>query len=199
MKPDLQRSNKPNGATHSNLDPIPNGWVDDYVPNLISVVIPTYNHAHFVVDAINSALGQSYPYVEIIVVDDGSTDDTQAVLAPFGDRIRNILQKNRGLSGARNTGILASQGEYIALLDADDFWQREYLQHVHAVLSNDVGLGAVHTGMQFVDSTGNVLAQTGVATVPDDQMYDRLLDGEFCAKCGLGSASCACGSWAIRC
>ena len=118
---------KPNSALQSTLtankfDPIPQGWADDYIPNLISVVIPTYNHAHYLVDAVNSALAQSYPYVEILVGDDGSTDNTAEIMQRYGNQVRYIRQENRGLSGARNSGILAAQGEYIALLDADDFW-----------------------------------------------------------------------------
>ncbi len=177
---------KPESALQSissvnNFDPIPTDWVEDYVPNLISVIIPTYNHAHYLVDAVNSALAQSYPYVEILVVDDGSTDNTAEVMRQYGNRVRYIQQENRGLSGARNSGILAAQGEYIALLDADDFWDSTYLHHVHAALAADSTLGAVHTGMCFVDAIGKAQAQPGVATVPADQLYDRLLDGEFFA------------------
>ncbi|HRW06591.1 MAG TPA: glycosyltransferase [Caldilineaceae bacterium] len=163
------------------FDAIPEEWVMDFVPNLISVVIPTYNHERFLVDALDSVLSQSYPYIEIIVVDDGSTDNTPAVMTRYGNRVRYIRQENRGLSGARNTGIQASQGEYIALLDADDFWENNYLREVHAALVADSGLGAVHTGMRFVDAEGNPQAQPGTATVPADQMYERLLDGEFFA------------------
>lgn len=177
---------KSNSARQSTLtankfDPIPEGWADDYIPNLISVIIPTYNHAHYLVEAVNSALAQSYPYVEILVVDDGSTDNTAAVMQRYGNRVRYIQQENRGLSGARNSGILAAQGEYIALLDADDFWDTTYLQHVHAALATDSSLGAIYTGTRFVDANGKAQAQPGVATVPADRLYDRLLDGEFFA------------------
>lgn len=87
-----------------------------------SVVIPTYNYARFVTEAVASVLGQEYPHFEVIVVDDGSTDDTQAQLTPVMGRIRYIRQKNQGLSAARNAGIQAARGEYIALLDSDDAW-----------------------------------------------------------------------------
>lgn len=148
---------------------------------LISVVIPTYNHAHFLGDAIASALNQSYAPVEIIVVDDGSTDNSRSVVEGFGKSVRYIRQENRGLSGARNTGIRAAQGAYIALLDADDFWEPAYLATVHGVLAADPTLGAVYTGLHFVNSKGERLPQPSVATVPSDQLYDRLLDGEFFA------------------
>lgn len=151
------------------------------VKDLISVVIPTYNHVRFLSDAIQSALRQSYPAVEIIVIDDGSTDNTHTLVETFGDQVRYIWQENRGLSGARNTGITAARGEYIALLDADDFWEPTYLATVHATLAADHRLGAVYTGLQFVNSKGEHLPQPCVATVPRDQLYDRLLDGEFFA------------------
>jgi len=90
----------------------------------VSAVIPTYNYGRFVVEAVESALGQSWP-VEVIVVDDGSFDDTRQRLAGYGDRIRYIYQENRGLSAARNTGIRAARGEWVAFLDADDVWHRD--------------------------------------------------------------------------
>ena len=94
---------------------------------LVSVVIPTYNYAHFLIGAVESALAQTYPDREVIVVDDGSTDDTRDRLAPFDGRIRYIHQENRGLSAARNAGIRAARGPLIAFLDSDDLWHPEKL------------------------------------------------------------------------
>ncbi len=94
---------------------------------LVSVVIPTYNYAHFVTGAVESALAQTYTDREVIVVDDGSTDDTRDRLAPFEGRIRYIHQENRGLSAARNAGIRAARGPLIAFLDSDDLWHPEKL------------------------------------------------------------------------
>ncbi|HEX5446005.1 MAG TPA: glycosyltransferase family A protein [Pirellulales bacterium] len=92
---------------------------------LVSAVIPTYNCGHYVVEAVESACAQTYPRLEVIVVDDGSGDDTRQRLRPYFDRITYLHQENRGLSAARNRGIQAAQGEWIALLDADDRWHRE--------------------------------------------------------------------------
>lgn len=89
---------------------------------LVSVVIPAYNCARLLDRAIGSALGQTYPNLECIVVDDGSTDATPEVIASFGDRVREIRQRNSGASAARNAGIAAALGRYIAFLDADDYW-----------------------------------------------------------------------------
>lgn len=88
----------------------------------ISVIIPTYNRAHCVGEAIKSVLDQTYKNFEIIVVDDGSTDNTEEVLATFGDKIRVIRQENRGVSAARNAGIREARGEWLAFLDSDDLW-----------------------------------------------------------------------------
>jgi glycosyltransferase involved in cell wall biosynthesis len=103
---------------------------------LITVVIPTFNCADFLVEAIRSVLAQAYEDYEIIVVDDGSTDHTEAALRPFGNRIRYIRQEPGGPSVARNRGILEARGELIAFLDADDLWrptklarQVEHLDH----------------------------------------------------------------------
>jgi glycosyltransferase involved in cell wall biosynthesis len=89
---------------------------------MVSAIIPTYNRARVVCEAIESVLRQSYREVEIIVVDDGSTDDTQARLAHYGNRICVVTQSNSGPAAARNRGVAASSGELIAFLDSDDLW-----------------------------------------------------------------------------
>jgi glycosyltransferase involved in cell wall biosynthesis len=94
---------------------------------LISVIIPTYNRARFVVKAIDSVLNQKFTDYEIIVIDDGSTDDTQTVLVPYSNNIRYIYQENAGVSAARNTGIKKASGEWISFLDSDDEWKEDYL------------------------------------------------------------------------
>lgn len=94
----------------------------------VSVIIPAFNRAHCVAHAVESVLAQTFQDVEIIAVDDGSTDGTAEVLEKFGDRVRLIRQKNRGVSGARNTGVKAARGEWIAFLDSDDRWHPEKLE-----------------------------------------------------------------------
>jgi glycosyltransferase involved in cell wall biosynthesis len=93
----------------------------------VSVIIPTYNRERFVVKAIRSALNQSLQDREIIVVDDGSTDRTRRALEPYRSRIQYIYQDNAGVSAARNAGIKAARGEWLAFLDSDDEWTPEYL------------------------------------------------------------------------
>ncbi|HEY1663736.1 MAG TPA: glycosyltransferase [Verrucomicrobiae bacterium] len=89
---------------------------------LVSVVIPTFNRAHCVGNAIDSVLAQTFKDLEIIVVDDGSTDGTMEVLEKFGDKICVLRQENRGVAAARNTGVRAAHGKWIAFLDSDDRW-----------------------------------------------------------------------------
>lgn len=89
---------------------------------LVSVIVPTYNCAAFLGDAIESILGQSYAPMEIVAVDDGSSDDTMRVLQGFGDRVRVFSQANSGPAAARNHAVRKSRGEYLAFLDGDDLW-----------------------------------------------------------------------------
>src|SRR5215472_561278 len=88
----------------------------------ISVIIPAYNHARFLTPAIESVLSQTMEPSEIVVVDDGSTDETSSVLGTFGRQIRVVRQKNQGVAAARNRGAELATGEYLAFLDADDLW-----------------------------------------------------------------------------
>ena len=96
---------------------------------LVSAIIPTFNRAWCVADAVASVTAQTYPAMEVIVVDDGSTDNTCQVLAPFMDCITLIHQKNKGVSHARNHGIRKSRGRLVAFLDSDDTWAPEKIKH----------------------------------------------------------------------
>lgn len=101
----------------------------------ISVIIPTYNRASQILGAVNSVMAQTMKPFEIIVIDDGSTDQTSEVLAPVMDRVRYIKTLNGGVSAARNRGILEAQGEWIAFLDSDDTWELSKLERQWAAVS----------------------------------------------------------------
>lgn len=93
----------------------------------VSVVLPTYNSGEWLVEAIESVIAQTWRHLEIIVVDDGSIDETQDLIAPYLDQIQYVRQENKGRSAARNLGITLSTGKYVAFLDADDTWYPEKL------------------------------------------------------------------------
>lgn len=127
----------------------------------VSIIIPTYNHGRFVAQAVESALAQTYPDLEVIVVDDGSTDHTQAILSSYGARIHTITQENRGVSAARNAGILAARGGYFVFLDADDLVPPNKLALQVPVLRARPDWGLVYSSYQHVDeSAAHVLRES---------------------------------------
>src|SRR5690242_9706360 len=121
---------------------------------LVSIVIPCYNHAHYLGQAIESVQRQTWPAVEIIVVDDGSTDDTAAVVARYPG-VTGLTQPNQGLSAARNTGLKASHGRYILFLDADDLV-------VPNALDKAVGEMTAHPECAFVSGAFYYADEQGV-------------------------------------
>jgi len=92
--------------------------------NLVSVILPAFNRAWILKDAVDSVLSQDYPHIELIVIDDGSYDNTKDLLEEYKNKITVLTQKNKGVSAARNAGIKKSRGEFIALLDSDDVWDK---------------------------------------------------------------------------
>jgi glycosyltransferase involved in cell wall biosynthesis len=122
---------------------------------LVSVVIPTYNREEAVCRAVRSVLDQTYSNIEVIVVDDGSTDDTQAMLRQFGSQIQVITGTNAGASAARNRGIGVAQGKFIAFLDSDDRWLPQKLERqMKALRSLGEDYGVCFTDCRFVGSNG---------------------------------------------
>ena len=124
---------------------------------LVSVIIPVYNGERYIVQAVESALRQTFTNLEIIVVDDGSTDRTQQVLQPYFDRIRYIYQENQGVAAARNIACQLAQGEFLAFLDADDYFLPSKLEKQLACFDHDPALDMVQTGWLMVDETGKYI------------------------------------------
>lgn len=126
---------------------------------LVSIVIPCFNAEKFIFQAVESCMGQTYKNVEIIVVNDGSTDDSFKILNYFEGKIQIINQENKGGSAARNSGLKAAKGDYILFLDADDFLELNAIErqmvHVSDVqLTKDV---AVYGGYYIIDECGNII------------------------------------------
>jgi glycosyltransferase involved in cell wall biosynthesis len=145
----------------------------------VSAIIPVYNGAATVAAAIDSALVQTYPGLEVIVVNDGSTDATADVLRRFAGRIRVVDRPNGGIAAARNTGVAAAIGEYLALLDCDDIWAPVMVQRAVATLDDNPDCMLVYTNCAVIDSDGHdlgsALVGAGVDHAPTlDEMLSRL-------------------------
>lgn len=125
----------------------------------VSVIIPTYNCDRYLAEAIESVLQQTYSAWELIIVDDGSMDNTSQVVQPYAARVRYVYQENQGVSAARNHGMQLAQGEFIAFLDADDFFLPHKLAAQVAVFQAQPQLGMVHSGWWRVDAVGKILIE----------------------------------------
>lgn len=129
---------------------------------LVSAIIPAYNCAPYIGAAVRSVLEQTHRDVQVIVVDDGSTDGTPEALAPFLERIELIRQPNGGVAAARNAGLRAARGELVAFLDADDWWFPARLSAQIAALARFPGAGLVFSDFAVVDAAGTEVRPRGV-------------------------------------
>jgi glycosyltransferase involved in cell wall biosynthesis len=153
----------------------------------VSVVIPTFNYGRFIAEAIESVLRQTRAADEIIVVDDGSTDGTEAVVAAFGDKVRYLRQENAGVCAARNRGVAESSGDVIAFLDADDIWHAGKIEKQLEKFAADAEIGLVHCAMrEFESETGETLRLHAEGMEGD--VADELLLWERTAIIGCGTA-----------
>ena len=126
---------------------------------LVSVIIPTFNGAKYIGAAIDSILAQTYRHVEVLVVDDGSTDETPAIVRGYGAPVHYVQQSNAGTAAARNTGVRVSRGEIVALLDHDDLWLPRKLERQLPLFERDPKVGLVFAGIEFfLNDTGRVTA-----------------------------------------
>lgn len=123
----------------------------------VSVVIPTYNSARYVIEAVNSVLAQTYQDFEVLVIDDGSTDETAAAMSRYQAPVRYIQQPNGGVAVARNRGIAESRGRYVAFLDADDTWLPHKLERQLAALQDQPNYRASYAAFTVVDASLNPL------------------------------------------
>ncbi len=144
---------------------------------LVSVIIPTWNRWDYLCLTVESVLAQTYPTVEIIVVDDGSTDATAEGLQAYGDRLRVIRQANQGGTASRNTGIRAAQGDYLTFLDHDDLMLPGKLERQVALLESQPEIGAAHCRWSYIDPQGKPISKIG--PLPEGDIYKTLVLGCF--------------------
>ena len=147
---------------------------EQYIPNLVSIVIPCYNYEKYIADAIESALNQTYRAIEVVVVDDGSTDGSLQIIQSYGDRVVCHAKENGGGGAARNDGLELAQGEFIQFLDADDLLLPTAVEDRLMVMEE--GVDAVFGDMEYMDEDGQKINGRDVCHgqlgwPPDDLLY----------------------------
>lgn len=151
---------------------------------LFSVIIPSYNRAHILPQAINSVLNQTYPNWELFIVDDGSTDNTSNVVCDFNDtRINYLKKENGGVCSARNFGVGYSKGDYVVFLDSDDFVSKDWLQHFYEKIDININPDIICSGLERV----NLKTNESVFVKPSDH-----------GKGAIGWAVVIPGSFAVK-
>jgi glycosyltransferase involved in cell wall biosynthesis len=148
----------------------------------VSVIMPAYNQRRYVGQAIDSVLSQTFADCEIIVINDGSTDETAQVLAGYGDRIRVVTQANSGPAAARNSGLLIAKGEMIAFLDGDDLWYPEMLASTVSHLQRNSDADLVSGAWDYIDSSGQTIEG---ATKPS--RFQARIQADFLKEIALGN------------
>ena len=143
---------------------------------LISVIIPTYNYAHFLPRAVESVLAQTYRNFEVIIIDDGSADNTSSVIKE-DSYVKYFYQKNKGLSAARNAGIKKSKGDYLVFLDADDWLETDALNQNLLAIKDKPDVAFVSGNYYFFQAETNKLFHVGIH-VPSNH-YMRLLQSNY--------------------
>jgi len=138
---------------------------------LVSIIIPAYNKSQLTVKTVESVLNQTYQPIEIIVVDDGSTDDTREQLSRYADKIQYVYKENGGACSARNLGFKLSQGDYVGFLDCDDVYHPEKVQFSVNYLEEHSDCGWVHTAVDFIDEDGAIV---GGCDNPESRRQGRI-------------------------
>lgn len=154
-----------------------------------SVVIPAYNQSRWLGEAIASALAQDPPPMQVIVVDDGSTDDTDAVISPFRDRIELIRQENQGVAVARNRGMERASGQWIAFLDGDDRWRSGHLETLARAALENPDAGLIFTGAVVIDREGRELKKKP-GRLGSDPFESLLLENTVTTSSAAVNRSC---------
>jgi len=146
----------------------------------VSVVIPTYNHARYLPHALNSVINQSYPNLEVLVIDDGSTDGTAELVNPYRSKINYVYKTNGGTPSALNLGLSLAMGKYVCWLSADDILMADKVAKQVGLMEGDPGLGFSYTSFMVIDANGTKQYDVNSAYYPDKQeMVTKLMEGCF--------------------
>ncbi|HMX29971.1 MAG TPA: glycosyltransferase family 2 protein, partial [Blastocatellia bacterium] len=148
-------------------------------PPAVSIIIPAYNVAPFIAETLDSVFAQTYRDFEVILINDGSTDGTAEQIKPFLNRIVYLEQPNSGVMAARNAGLRAARGRYIALLDSDDLWQPRFLEVLVGMLEADATLDVAYPNAWFFGSPNfDGKLHQDVMPVAEPITFDRVLRRE---------------------
>lgn len=150
----------------------------------VSVVIPLYNAEKFIGEALEGVLAQTFRDFEIIVVDDGSTDGSAAVVHRFGDAVRYVYQRNAGVAVATNRGLALSRGQFIAFLDNDDIWLPHKLERQVAFLTQHPNYGLVNCDMEYISESGARLNRV-IKGINPQHPYVRLFQKGYVIYCSM--------------
>jgi glycosyltransferase involved in cell wall biosynthesis len=142
---------------------------------LCSIIIPTYNHAKYIERSISCALAQTYKEIEVIVIDDGSTDDTPEIVKKFGDSIIYHRKTNGGLGAARNTGLKMSSGKYIQFLDSDDIIDKKKVEKQVKILEKDERIAVVYSDCSCTEPGGTEIGNTSYSLAENENPLPVLL------------------------
>src|SRR5687768_3824605 len=146
---------------------------------VVSVIIPTYNCEAYIAETVDSVLGQTFGNLEIIVIDDGSTDRTREIVASYGPLVRLITQANSGVCAARNRGIREAAGRYLCLMDHDDYWFADKLALQVQEMERQPQVGLVYSTFVFwyPDAEGRFPDPGSYRTVPEPSGVDEAFSG----------------------
>ncbi len=145
----------------------------------VSVIIPAFNSARYLPEALQSILGQSLRPKEVIVVDDGSTDNTAQVALGFGPPVRYDRQPHSGVTAARNRGLDLASGDVVAWLDADDIWEPDFLSTLIPLLARDAAIDGAYCGLMQINTAGKVLSTPVQRVVPPQDLFSALIEADF--------------------
>ena len=147
------------------------------VEGLVSVIVPVFNRQDYVVETIESIVNQTYKNIELIIINDGSTDDSEKVIRDFQTRYPDVInlinQKNQGQVKARNNGLKEARGEFIAFLDSDDVWLADKIEKQVSLFKDEIGL--VYSGVQYIDAQGAVIGEERCDHSIRGSVYEALL------------------------